>query len=234
MNATDLIALQDLDSALDAIANKRPRLPEVAARQQAAAEVARLRGLVTAAQQRIDAAQAVIDAAEHDAATLTAKRTRLEGQLKTVIAPREAEALMSEIAQLAQQRSDLDDRELEALDEQAQGDAARIDAESQLPPAEATSSVADDALAAVTAVLDAEAADLQMRRAALVAGLEQAWIARYDRLRQQFSGVAIARLQHGHCSGCHMDLSPVELDQVRAAPADELAECPQCGRLMAR
>ena len=98
MNASDLLALQDLDSALDAIANKKPRLPEVAARQQAAGEVERLRGLVAAAQTRIDAAQAVIDGAEHEASALSTKRNRLEAQLKTVIAPREAEALMTEIA----------------------------------------------------------------------------------------------------------------------------------------
>lgn len=234
MNPSDLIALQDIDSALDAIANKKPRLAEVAARQQAAAEVERLAGLRSAAQQRIDAAQAVIDAAEHDAAAIATKRARLDAQLKTVIAPREAEALMSEIAGLDQQRSDLDDRELEALDEQSAADGARADAVAALPGAEGVLADATAALAAATALLDAEVATLQAQRASTVSALDATWLTRYDRLRQQFGGVAIARLQHSHCSGCHMDLSPVELDQVRSAPVDELAECPQCGRLMAR
>jgi len=31
-----------------------------------------------------------------------------------------------------------------------------------------------------------------------------------------------------------MDLSPRELDIVKAVPADTLAECPQCGRIIVR
>ncbi len=46
MNAATLIALQEIDSALDAIANKRPRLPEVAAHQSATAA---LNAMATAA-----------------------------------------------------------------------------------------------------------------------------------------------------------------------------------------
>ncbi|MGB8857761.1 MAG: C4-type zinc ribbon domain-containing protein, partial [Ilumatobacteraceae bacterium] len=56
----------------------------------------------------------------------------------------------------------------------------------------------------------------------------------YERVRKQFGGVGVARLEGSHCSGCHMDLSPRELDIVKAVPADTLAECPQCGRIMVR
>ena len=103
-----------------------------------------------------------------------------------------------------------------------------------MPAAIAALDAATAALDDVVGALDADATALRTQRADVVAAIDTAWITRYDRLRQQFGGVAIARLQHSHCSGCHMDLSPVELDQVRATPADELAECPQCGRLMAR
>ncbi|MEJ7721285.1 MAG: C4-type zinc ribbon domain-containing protein [Ilumatobacteraceae bacterium] len=36
------------------------------------------------------------------------------------------------------------------------------------------------------------------------------------------------------CTGCHLDLSPGELDLVRHAAGDELVECPQCSRLLVR
>ena len=117
---------------------------------------------------------------------------------------------------------------------QAQGETAQDEAAALLAVAEVTLQAATTALDDVIAVLDSEAAELRAQRAATAADIEPDWISRYDRLRQQFDGVAVARLQHSHCSGCHMDLSPLELDQVRAAPVDELAECPQCGRLMAR
>ena len=112
MNAHDLLALQDLDSAITSIANRRPRLPELAARNAAEADVQRLRARVEAAQRRIDEAQAVIDRSEHENAELVAKKTRLQAQLKTIISPREAEALMHQIEGLDAQIRELDDTEL--------------------------------------------------------------------------------------------------------------------------
>ena len=62
--------------------------------------------------------------------------------------------------------------------------------------------------------------------------LDDAAIARYDRLRARLGGVAVARLEGSRCGGCHLDLSAGELDQVRATGAGELADCPQCGRML--
>ncbi len=77
MNPSAFLALQDLDTTLDVITHKRPRVPEVVAHQQASAALAKVRAGLAAAQQRIDAAQAAIEAAEHSAGELTKKRTRL-------------------------------------------------------------------------------------------------------------------------------------------------------------
>lgn len=234
MNSSALLALQDLDTSLDVITNKRPRLAEVVARDAAAAALAQRRAQVAAAQQRIDAAQASIEEAEHAAEALTTKRSRLEAQLKTVIAPREAEALIHQIATINAQRGELDDQELAAIDEQGEGEAAIAELSAQLPAEEAALAAAQAELDAVLTALDAEVADLRERRDAAVAGLGADSTALYERVRKQFGGVGVARLEGSHCSGCHMDLSPRELDIVKAVPADALAECPQCGRIMVR
>ena len=234
MNASAFLALQDLDTTLDVITHKRPRLPEVTAHQQAVDALAGLRLRMAAAQQRIDAAQAAIEAAEHAAADLTTKRTRLEAQLKTVIAPREAEALMHQIDTINGHRSELDDQELAALDEQAQGEAELAAMAAELPLLEDAELAAKAELDVVHAAVDAEVADLRDQRATTVAGLGADSTALYERVRKQFGGVGVARLEGSHCSGCHMDLSPRELDIVKAVPADTLAECPQCGRIIVR
>jgi predicted nucleic acid-binding Zn-ribbon protein len=45
--------------------------------------------------------------------------------------------------------------------------------------------------------------------------------------------VAAAALNGSRCEGCHLDLSAAELDEVRAvARAGDVADCPQCGRLL--
>lgn len=234
MNAAALLALQDIDSALDAITHKRPRLPEGVAHHEALAAMAALQARAAAAQQRIDTAQAAIEAAEHAAADLTTKRTRLEAQLKTVIAPREAEALMHQIATINGQRGELDDAELAALDEQAEGEAALAAVADEMPAVQAAVDAAKVTLDDVLAALAAEEAALNVSRAEAVVSMPADHVATYERVRAQFHGVGVTRLVGTHCSGCHMDLSPAELDLVKAVPAGEQAECPQCGRIMIR
>ena len=234
MNASAFLALQDVDTTLDVITHKRPRLPEVTAHQQAVEALAGLRSRMAAAQQRVDAAQGAIEAAEHAAAELTTKRTRLEAQLKTVIAPREAEALIHQIDTINGHRSELDDQELAALEQQAQGEAELAAMQAELPLLEDAEIAAKAELDVVHAAVDAEVAGLREQRAAMVAGLGTESTALYERVRKQFGGVGVARLEGSHCSGCHMDLSPRELDIVKAVPADTLAECPQCGRIIVR
>jgi predicted nucleic acid-binding Zn-ribbon protein len=57
-------------------------------------------------------------------------------------------------------------------------------------------------------------------------------VQRYEQLRARHGGVAIARLEGSRCGGCHLDLSTAELNELRSLGSGELAECPNCGRLL--
>jgi predicted nucleic acid-binding Zn-ribbon protein len=234
VNAAALLQLQEIDSALDAIGNRKPRLPELAAHRAATTALAQQREQIDATHRRIAAAQASIDAAEKAAAELMTKRTRLEAQLKTVIAPREAEALMHQIATLNDKRSELDDQELVALEDQAEAEAALTALATDLASHEAIAESAAAALAEVTAALDAEVAGLTERRGPIVALLSADDLAAYQHARRQFNGVAIARLEGLRCSGCHLDISRSEVDLMKNIPPEDMPECPQCGRFLVR
>ena len=234
MNAAALLALQDIDTALKAIANRRPRLPELAAQRAAAAAMAAHHSAMADVQRRIGEAESAIEAAEHAASDITTKRARLEAQLKTVIAPREAEALMSQIATLNGQRSELDDRELEALDAQAEAEGELGALALRSPDLEAALEAAELELQRATGVLAAEETALLEQRPAAVAALSADEVAAYDAARRHHEGVAIARLEGHRCQGCHLDLSAAEMDTVKATPQGSLPECPQCGRFLAR
>jgi predicted nucleic acid-binding Zn-ribbon protein len=234
MNAAAMLALQRIDSALDAVSNRRPRLPEVAAHAAATSALAAVRARESELQRRIQAAQDVIDAAETESETLATKRARLETQLKTIISPREAEALMNEIATLRAHRDELDERELAALEEQADAETELAAVRDELPAAQLTVDEAADALAAATAGLDAEVDELRTARQPAAEALDAGDTAAYERARKQFGGVGIAVLEGHRCSGCHLDLSPAEVDIVKAAPPGEPGECPQCSRYLVR
>jgi predicted nucleic acid-binding Zn-ribbon protein len=231
-NGAALLALQLVDSELDQLAARRARLPERAtlaeAQQRYAAVLARQAEQRTA----IDAALAAIEAGEHEGAALDKQRARLEGQLKTVIAPREAEALTHEIDLLRAKRSAVDDAELEAMEQQAEAEAALValaaDETAAGAAVEAAQAALDEALASMAAV----EAEVTGRRASAAAALDAAALDFYAATRKRHGGVGFVRVDGRSCSGCHVDMSQGEFEQLRSASADELPECPNCGRLV--
>lgn len=228
-----LLELQHIDTESDQLGHRRERLPErdeLAARTDALRAWERVRAEV---RERLDALDATIERSESEAAELAGNKARLEAQLKTVIAPREAEALMSEIGALDARRDELETAELVALEEQAELDdrmTAHLGEEEALRSAMAH---ADAALGRATSTIDAELAELAARRSEARDALPDALLARYDRVRAA-QGVAVAKLAGSRCDGCHLDLSAAEVDDVKdaAAASDGLADCPQCGRIL--
>jgi uncharacterized protein len=232
VNGPGLLALQRIDLELDQLAGRRKRAPEHAAVAEATSAVRRWTTERDRLRAVIDAATATIERLEHDGAALDTKKARLEAQLKTVIAPREAEALMHEIAGLDAKHGELDDEELAAMEQQADADAALATLTADEPALAATLSAAQVALDAALQELDAEVSAVTGRRDAAVAALDAGHLRRYDSERARHNGIAIAELTGRTCSACHVDLSQVELEGVQRYVGDDLPECPHCGRIM--
>ena len=55
---------------------------------------------------------------------------------------------------------------------------------------------------------------------------------RYETLRARLKGTGAARLIRNRCDGCHLELSSVEVEKIRALPPGEVATCEQCGRIL--
>lgn len=188
----------------------------------------------TLLRQRIDQLGTQIEQSEADSHEIDEHRTKLQAQLRTVIAPREAEALQSEIDTLTARRSELDDTELSAMEEQTRLEdelAVLLGQEESLRGALLN---ADAALSAAEGDIDGELARIAERLDGLRANVDPAVLKRYDRLRGHFV-VAAATLSGSRCEGCHLDLSAHEVDDVKdEIQAAGVADCPQCGRLLLR
>jgi len=228
-----LLELQDIDTAADRLRHRAASLPEMTAASRARQALADWEATDVALRSRLDELGRDIEAAEAESAEIDRHRDRLQAQMRTVIAPREAEALQHEIATLAERRSELDDRGLAALEEQSDVDDTLVGHLEQESSLRQTLEVADAALAVVQADIERELADLEQRREGAREVVDTTTLARYDRLRDHH-GVAVARLVGHRCDGCHLDLSPAEVDIVKAAPEGEPAACPQCDRMLIR
>ena len=228
-----ILELQAVDTATTQLSHRRSHLPELEAVRAARSDLESWERRRAATESRIVELTADIEGAEKSSHEIDEHLTKLEKQLRTVISPRAAEALQHEIATLRGRRSELDDRELAALEEQAEVDdsrAALAGSEAELRAALAS---AEEALRVAQADIDDHLAELDATRAELRPLFDDALLHRYDRLRAQL-GVAVARLDGRRCDGCHLDLSAAELDAVRHTPDGELADCPQCSRLLVR
>lgn len=228
-----LIDLQAADTLADQLRHRRDHLPEreaVAAARAALTDWERRRDALRARLAELDAA---IEQAEADAHAIDVHKARLEKQMKTVIAPREAEALQHEMATLDERRGALDDVELEALEEQSQvDDQIQAMAPDEQPLRDALDAAEREAVAAEEGIA-AELGDIAGRLDGLRAAVDASLLGRYDRIRSQ-QMVAAAELQGHRCSGCHLDLAPGELDDVKSSAASDggIADCPNCNRLL--
>ena len=231
--AERLLTLQRTDTEIDQLRLRRDRLAE---REQLAAASAALTAWEQQRQamnDRLGELTSIIERAESDAADLVAHKQRLEAQLKTVIAPREAEALMHEIATLDEQRDGVETTELEALEEQAALDDSLTEHLRDEESLRSAASAADEALGRATSAIDTEVESLVVRRDGERDGVPAALLGRYDRVRGS-AGVAVAQLVGRRCDGCHLDLSAAEVDDAKdqARAGDGIADCPNCGRML--
>lgn len=230
--AATLLALQATDTERDQLTHRRDHSTLREQFQQRSDELREWERRRDGLREEIDALEREITADEQRDAELGVHRTRLESQLKTVIAPREAEALMHEIAGIEAQRDQLDSAELEALERQSTLDddlTAHLATEDDVRSA---ARLAGEARAAEAAEIEQALTELSARRDAQRADIPDTLLSTYDRKRAAL-GVAVAPLVGKQCQGCHLELSPAEIDQVRADAADSgVTDCPECGRLL--
>lgn len=227
-----LLELQVVDSSLDQGAYKRSHLDERQAFGAARAATVAARGQLQANADRRAAIDAEYSALEAHARDLDSKAARLEGQMRNVVVTREAEAIQRELATLRAERDEGDERGLGLLDE-AEALLGAVDAlQGVISACEEVERAAAQALADAEAALDAHVQALRGQRAELVASLPAELLGRYEEMRPSFRGIAVAALQGSRCTGCHLDLSRVELEAVRAVPSDDIPECPQCARIL--
>ncbi len=227
-----LLVLQQQDTAADQLRHRRATLPERALVAGLEGERARLGAELASAgaeQNRLAADQERI---EGEVAVTEEKRRVLERRLAATSVPREAQAMSGEIDGLKARQSSMEDNLLElmeALEPLDQRLATGADEQVQL---DERLTAARAALADAEAGVDAELAAVGAARVQAAAPIPEALLARYERMRPKFGGVAVATLDGNRCTGCNLDLPLLELERVRAARPDAIIECEQCGRIL--
>jgi predicted nucleic acid-binding Zn-ribbon protein len=232
----DLLVVQEHDTTADQLEHRKLALPARAELEQVMADLAAVEaraGEVEAQRHELGRSQQRL---EDEIAALSEKAVQHDKVLYggTVSNPRELQAMQDEIAALKRRIGQLEDQELELMEqiEPLDADLGKLAAERTGLDDRATALRA--AIAEGEVAIEGELATVRAERAAAAASIAPDLLEQYDRMRPQLGGIAIARLVGGHCQGCHLALSAVEIDRIRKLPPDEPATCEECGRLLAR
>lgn len=231
-----LLLVQAADTTSDQLRHRRSVLPERAAVAAAEAEA-------VAAKHAHDAKKAAVE-------QLAARQTQLEKELGATegraaavearlrsgegTAARDVVRWGEEVEHLRERAASLEDEAFAVLVEREEAEAELAALTERLATAVAAVRGSRGELATAEAAVDAELARVGAEREVAASVVPPDLLARYDKLRAHLDGVGAARLEDGRCTGCHLALSPRDLDDARRAPDDAVLSCDACGRILVR
>ncbi|MGQ9598708.1 MAG: zinc ribbon domain-containing protein [Anaerolineae bacterium] len=149
------------------------------------------------------------------------------GQIRN---PKELSSLHNEANALRRRRSELEDRQLEAMIALEEEEAELAERQARLRQIEATWHQEQEALLTRKQGLELLLDELEKQRKELRTRLSAADRALYDELTRRLAGTAVALLKQGICQVCGVD---VPVSMARAVERGEgIHRCPVCERLL--
>ena len=226
----DLLDVQDLDLKIDRLLDQRQGLPELEKYRAAHGRLEQLEADRSRAAATLKQLELDFDKSEGELEILEAKLAEHETRLFAGgMSARETEHMRLEVQSLKGQREAMEERVLTMLDDvdPARDEVGKLDQEISAVTAEKTELEA--AIKSEWRKIDAEIARKEERKKEALEPIPPDLIEIYEDLRQRKEGVAIGKLDHGVCGGCHMTLSSAE--QAEALDA-EMPRCVHCRRLL--
>ena len=231
-----LLELAEIDAELTRLEHRRRGLPEHAELSRLEQRDRELRDELAVLQAQEGDLRREQAKAEADVEQVRTRIDRDRGRLDAgqVSSPRELENLQSEIESLHRRQSDLEEVVLDVMERQETTGSRLQAAGAEREQVGADAAVAITSRDASLAEIGEQAGKAADRRAAVLADEPADLVDLYERLRVQHGGVGAAALRRGRCEGCHLSLNTVDLNDIRAAAADEVLRCEECRRILVR
>ncbi len=148
--------------------------------------------------------------------------------------PKDLSNLQSEIASLARRQDDLETVVLEVMERQEAAEARAAELTASVTALETKEAELTGRRDASLADIGTEEDGIRKQREQIAADVPADLLKLYDKLREQQGGIGAARLYQRRCEGCRLELNITEVNEVRAAAADEVVRCENCRRILVR
>jgi predicted nucleic acid-binding Zn-ribbon protein len=229
-----LLDVQEADLQLTQARHRRANLPVIAQIEELTARAADMDEERIARGTEVGDLQREVTKAEDDVQAVRSRAQRDQQRLDSGEGTsKDLQALQSELEVLANRQGALEDIEIEVMERLETAEKAQADAVAQHEQITAQIAQLTDERDQAQIRIDAEIATLEASRAEAVQGLDATLVALYEKQRAQH-GVGAAALTGTTCEGCHMSLNPVDMGRIKAAPADQVVRCEECGCILVR
>ena len=223
-----LIRLQEIETRA---ATARKRIAD------APAEIAALDARLTAAQDAVAAAkqaqadnQAARRAFDKDVTSAQQRLSKYKEQLMEVKTNTEYHAMQHQIEAATAEVGRIEEQILVNMLQADEAIAALKAAEGRLKADETALAKERAAIQADAAAHETALAACDRDRAALVAEIDRAHVAMFERVFKARQGIAVAQAVNGHCTVCHVRLRPQVYNTI--LKNDMIVQCDHCQRVL--
>ncbi len=225
----NLFLLQQIDLQLDALFRRENEINAGIANRTA------IQGAETALQQAasdLESAEAKLKDIENKIKTARIKMQQSEGSLYggKIQNPKELQDLQNEITLLKKQIATLEEDEFNALVHVDEKQTSELSAKHSLEHALADKDNDRECFGTELAEQKLSLDRLNSERSALIANIDAALLAIYDKLRKTKLGIPVTQVEDNTCEKCGAEITQAEWQRARIS--SDLCYCPTCGRII--
>ena len=230
----ELLRLQALDIRLQQVEHQAKALPQHVELAALARTLDVSKTVLTGRTGEVEDARIELRRIESDVEVVEKRIARDTDRAQHTSSIKDVQALETELAALTSRLAALEEIELAVMERLEEKEAAVAETEAERA-AVATRVAEIEADRDVLLVdLNRQLGELARDREAIVSAIGADLAALYEKRRVAGRGNAASLLRARTCSGCTMTLTGNDLEDVRAAPADDIVFCPDCGAILVR
>jgi len=228
-----LLELQRLDRTVLQLRRKGEQLPERVELAALEAEREAAKSSYMQAQRELDTRQLELGRIESDVELIRQREARDHQLMSVSTSSKEAVALQAELDTLSRRKSELEERQLEAMEVVESAEASFAQAEQVLAHIDERRSVILSRIEGAELEIAQELATTETERSHLADEIQGDLLALYERTRAQI-GIGAARLRGNISEASNMALTPAEMVELNAAAPDDVIFCPGTGAILVR
>ncbi len=225
---TALIGLQDCDTSIMAIQTKKEEGP---------AKIHGLKEGLNVMEKRLEAEINQLEEykrdrrkSEQDIEDIESRIEKSNEKLSNIKSNKEYQAALKEIDGLKVEKSLLEDKVIEIMEEIEILEERNVAAKAESEKLKEEFEKDRDEILKELKDLGQDLENLEKERARFSQTIDKDLLKRYDHLRKYKGGVAISPVVKGICQACHLGIPPQKFnDLIRG---DELMDCPNCMRII--